>query len=93
MCSTRDVNFGAVGADQSRGFGREFEQRANGGGRSAARAQFENLAEQDKGGDRRGGFEIDRDFAVHLAEGRRENAGEEDGDDAVNVMLCRCRAR
>jgi len=46
-------------------------------------AEFENLPEQDKRGDRGGGFEIDGNFARHFFKRRGENSGEENGDNAV----------
>ena len=58
-----------------------------------ARAQFQHLAEQHQHGDDRGRLEIDRRRAAVAAEGRRENAGRERRDDAVDVGRRRCRSR
>ena len=79
----RDLVVGAVGADAARGLRREIEQRADRAGGRLAGAQFQHLAEQHQHGDDRGRLEIDGDRAVMAAERRREDAGRERGDDAV----------
>jgi len=62
-----------------------LQQGANGRGCAGARAQFEDLAEKDESRDGRGGFEIDGDLAGHGFKRGREDAGEEDSDEAVDV--------
>ena len=79
----RDLLVAAVLAHAARGLRREVEQRADRAGGPLARAQLQHLAEQHQHGDDRGGLEIDRDRAVVTAEGRREQAGRERRDDAV----------
>ena len=73
----------AVGLQAPRRLGREIEQGADRARGLLARAQLEHLAEQDENGDDGGGFEIDGDRAVRAAKGRREQAGQQDRDDAV----------
>ena len=80
----RDFLFAAVVLQAPRGFGREVEERADGAGGLLARTQFQNLAEQHQHGDDGGRLEIDRDGAAMAAERRRENAGREQADDAVD---------
>ena len=79
----RHLLVGAVGVDAARGLRREIEQRADRAGGLLARAQLQHLAEQHQHGDDGGRLEIDRDRAVRAAEGRREQAGRERRDDAV----------
>ena len=54
----------AVGADATRRFRREIEQRANGAAGLLAGAQFQHLSEQHEHGDDGGRLEIDRDHAI-----------------------------
>ena len=64
-----DLNLvvGAVVADATRGFRRQFEQRLDRAGRRLAGAQLQHLAEQDEHGDDGGGLEIDRNRAAMSA--------------------------
>src|SRR5262249_18811362 len=59
----RDVNLGAVVADQPCAFWDEIEQRSDGAAGLRAGAQFENLAKQNQGHDYRRRFEINRHAA------------------------------
>ena len=81
----RNLLVAAVILDAARGLGREIEQRLDRAGGGLARAQFEHLADQHQHGDHAGGFEIDRRRSAVAAEGVRENAGRESGDQAVAV--------
>ena len=81
--SSAHILLRAVGLDASRGLGREIEQRADGARGLLAGAQLEHLAEQHQDGDDRGGLEIDRDRAVHAAEGGGKDARRQRGHDAV----------
>ena len=74
----------AVLGDAERGLRREIEQRADRARGLLAGAQLQHLAEQHQHGDDGGRFEIDRDRAVMPAERRREQAGRERRDDAVD---------
>ena len=68
------LRLAAVVGDPPRGLRREVEQCADRARRRRARAQFQHLAEQHQHGDDGGGFEIERDAAVRVAERRREKA-------------------
>jgi len=59
------VDFGAVGANQAREFRCEIQESANRGRSAASGAEFEHLAEEDKGCNRGCCFEIDRNDARH----------------------------
>ncbi len=80
----RDLLVAAIVFDAARGLWREIEQRADRAGGCLARAQFQHLADQHQHGDHAGGLEVDRGRAVG-EKSRREEAGRERGDDAVDV--------
>ena len=75
-----------------RGRRREIEQRTDRAPGAAAGAQFEHLTKQHQHGDDRRGFEINADFSVML-ERRREDAGREHHDCAVEPRHARCPSR
>ena len=79
-----DLLLAPVRADAPRRLGREIEEGADRAARRLARAQLEHLSEQHEHGDDRGRLEVDRDRAVRIAKGGREDAGRERRDDAVD---------
>ena len=79
----RHVLLGAVGRHAAGGGRGEAEQRADGGPGVAPGAEFEDLPQQDERDDHRGGFEVDRDDAVGVAEPGRERLRRDGGDGAV----------
>ena len=79
----RHVVLVAIGLDAARGLWCKSEQRLERRAGAPARAQFEEIAEQDKGDDHRGGFEIHRDIAVRVTKRIRKCVGNEKGDEAV----------
>ena len=70
-----DVRLAPVGGDEPRGLGRHTQQGPQGAARPAARAQLEDLTQQDERRDHGRGFEVAADLAVVAAERRRERAG------------------
>ncbi len=66
-------------------FGGQAEELLDRGAGPAARAQLEHLAEQHQRDDDRRRLEVDRDLAAVLAERGGEDAGEQRGDQAVDV--------
>ena len=88
----RDFFVAAVFFHPARGGRRELEQRLDGARGRLARAQFQHLADRHQHGDHAGGFEIDRDAATRSAEGGREDAGREGGDQAVEIGHARAHA-
>ena len=79
-----DLLIRVIGADAASGFRREIEQSPDRAAGLLARAQSKNLAQQHEDGDHRRRLEIDRNRAVRSAESRREQAGRDGGDDAVD---------
>ena len=79
-----DILLAAVGADAACGLGCKAEQGLDGARGLVAGPQFQHLAQQHQHGDNGGGFEIDRDRTIMLAEGGREDLRCQRGDDAVN---------
>ena len=88
----------AVDLDVSRRRRRRPAARSSAPGRAArdgaggllARAQLQHLAEQDEHGDDGGGLEVDRDRAIMAAKRRREDAGRDGADQAVEHRPRRC---
>src|ERR1043165_2192985 len=66
-----DVTLTAVIIDYARALGRESEQRFDRMRRPLARAQFEDLPEEDERGDDGGGLVVEREV---VADERRDNA-------------------
>lgn len=80
----RDVFFAAV-LDESMRDGRgEVHERADRGISAGVGALFEDLAEENDGGDERGGLEVERD-AVRGEKGRGKFFAEENGEHAEEV--------
>jgi hypothetical protein len=78
-----DVDLTSVRLDAARLRRCEAEQRLEGGAGSAARAELEDLSEQDQRDDDRGRLEVQADLSVMVAERRREEPWRDHGDDAV----------
>jgi len=79
------VVLGAAVTEAARGLRGEGEQGADRGAGAAPGAELEDLAEEDEGGDDGGRLEVERDVRVAAPERLRNGAGEEDGEEAVEV--------
>ncbi len=71
---------------------RQIQQCANCPRSALTRAQFEDLAEQHQRSNNGRSLEINRDAAVHVAEGRREHLREDRRDYAVEIRRARSQA-
>ncbi len=81
----RLVALGAIVEDKPRDLGREPEQRLQRAARPAAGAQLQHLAKKHQRDDDRGRLEVERDLAAMAADARRQEPGQERGDDAEAV--------
>ena len=80
----RDVALSLVALQASGGLRRQTQQGLDGCAGAAARPKLEHLAEQDQRHDGRSSLEVDAHLSVHIAQRRREDAGQKHRNQAVD---------